>query len=59
MTDRLNTYIPSFIFCAVVEFVGAAILLILVCDKKQPRNRAAPEGTTKDDEHCNLNDTKI
>ena len=35
MTDRLHTYIPSFILAAVVEFTGAVLLLILVCDKKQ------------------------
>lgn len=35
MTDRLHTYMPSFILAAVSEFTGAALLLILVCDKKK------------------------
>ncbi|KAL9954153.1 hypothetical protein ACROYT_G041654 [Oculina patagonica] len=35
MTDRLHTYTPSFILAAVSEFTGAALLLILVCDKKK------------------------
>ena len=38
MTDRLHSYIPSFILAAVAEFVSAALSLILVCDKKQPQN---------------------
>jgi len=35
MTDRLHSYIPSFVLAAAVLFVAAALLLILVCDKKQ------------------------
>ena len=43
MTDRLNTYIPSFILSAVAEFVGAALLFILICDKKQTQNHETVE----------------
>ena len=38
MTDRLHTYTPSFILAAVSEFTGAALLLILVCDKKMQKD---------------------
>ncbi|XP_073248243.1 monocarboxylate transporter 4-like [Porites lutea] len=34
MTDRLHSYIPSLIFSAVTIFAAAALLLILVCDRK-------------------------
>ena len=34
MTDRLHSYIPSLIFSAVTIFAVAALLLILVCDRK-------------------------
>ena len=39
MTDRLHTYVPSFILAAVTEFAAASLLLILICDKKQIHNR--------------------
>lgn len=38
MTDHLHSYIPSFILGAVSEFVAAALLLILVFDKKKTQN---------------------
>ena len=39
MTDRLHTYVPSFILAAVTEFSAASLLLILICGKKQIHNR--------------------
>ena len=39
MTDRLHTYVPSFIMAAVTEFAAASLLLILICGKKQIPNR--------------------
>lgn len=38
MTDHLHSYIPSFILGAVSEFVAAALILILVFDKKKTQN---------------------
>ena len=38
MTDRLHTYVPSFILAAVTEFVAASLLLILICGKKHRNN---------------------
>ncbi|XP_068730762.1 monocarboxylate transporter 10-like [Montipora capricornis] len=55
MTDRLNTYIPSFIFAAAVEFVGAAMILFLICDKKRDlHNHAEFEETRLPDEQFEL-----
>ena len=55
MTDRLNTYIPSFIFAAAVEFVGAAMILFLTCDKKRDLHKHAEfEETRLPDEHFEL-----
>lgn len=34
IADRLNTYVPSFIMVAATEYTAAALLLILVCEKK-------------------------
>ncbi|KAL9954164.1 hypothetical protein ACROYT_G041665 [Oculina patagonica] len=41
MTDRLHTYIPSFILAAVTEYIAALLLLILLCGKKQSQNHEA------------------
>jgi len=49
MTDRLHSYIPSFILTAVVEFVAAALLLILICNKKQTQNFHSMETGENDD----------
>lgn len=52
MTDRLHTYIPSFILAAVTEFTGAALLLVLICSKKQTQNCDPSEyGEGVDNEH--------
>ena len=52
MTDRLNTYIPSLILSAVSEFVGAALIFILVCGKKQTQNhetvKSVEDGESRD-----------
>lgn len=58
MTDRLGTYVPSFILAAVVEFVAAALLLILVCDKKQTQNRGLEE-SVDGGEHCEQRNTQV
>ena len=60
MTDRLNTYKPSFILSAAVEFVGAVILLCVICDHrqrlhKQPVHQKVPLG----DDHYKWDDTKV
>lgn len=49
MTDRLLSYIPSFILAAVAEFVSAALSLILVFDKKQTQNFHPVESRESDD----------
>ena len=52
MTDRLHTYAPSFILAAVTEFVGAALLLILICSKTHIHNHELLEsGEDHDFEH--------
>lgn len=38
MTDHLHSYIPSFILAAVVAYVAAALLLILIFNKKQTQD---------------------
>lgn len=57
MTDRLKTYTPSFILAAATEFIAAAMLLILFCDKKKPlHNRSHVDNTAEDGELCELDD---
>ena len=34
IADHLHTYVPSFIMAAATEYTAAALLLILVCEKK-------------------------
>ena len=46
-TDRLHTYVPSFILAAVTEFAAAALLLILICSKKH-RNNPEPKECGED-----------
>ena len=63
MADRLNTYKPSFILCAAVEFVGAVILLFVICDHRQPLHtgpvlETVPLGDELSGDHCKLDDTK-
>jgi len=58
MTDRLNTYIPSFFLAAIAEFVGAALLLILVCDRKQRQSRELVE-TVEVGEQSELIDAEV
>ena len=48
MTDRLHTYVPSFILAAVTEFVAALLLLILICSKK---HRSNPEPKESGEDH--------
>ena len=43
MTDHLHSYIPSFILGAVVAYTAAALLLILLCNRKQTHNFEAVE----------------
>ena len=63
IADRLNTYKPSFILCAVAEFVGAVILLFVICGhrqplQKQPMLEEVPLGDEFSGDHCKLDDTK-
>ena len=52
MTDHLQTYVPSFIMAAVVEFTAAALPLILACDKKQVKYGLNEHSEREDrDEH--------
>ena len=48
MTDHLHSYIPSFILGAVVAYTAAALLLILLCNKKQTQRFEAVE---ENDDH--------
>ena len=48
MTDRLHTYVPSFILAAATEFAAASLLLILVCSKKHLHN---PEPLKSEEDH--------
>ena len=58
MTDRLNTYITSFFLAAIAEFVGAALLRILVCDRKQRQSRELVE-TVEVGEQSELIDAEV
>lgn len=52
MTDRLHTYVPSFILAAVTELLAASLLLILICSKKRRHNPEPKEsGEDRDFEH--------
>ena len=52
MTDRLHTYVPSFILAAVTEFTAASLLLILICSKKHiPDCESLKSGEDRDFEH--------
>lgn len=52
MTDRLHTYVPSFILAAVTEFAAASLLLILICRKKHIHGCESLEsGEDHDSEH--------
>ena len=55
MTDRLHTYVPSFILAAATEFAAASLLLILICGKKQRNHREPKEsGQDHDFEHYSM-----
>ena len=63
IADRLNTYKPSFILCAVAEFVAAVILLFVICGHRQPLHKQpmlerVPLGDEFSGDHCKLDDTK-
>ena len=50
IADRLHTYVPSFIMVAATEYTAAALLLILVCEKKtQNRNPSKSIEETRND----------
>ena len=60
MTDRLHTYKPSFFLSAAVEFVGAVILLCVICDHRQGFHRQpVHQKVTLGDDDCKLDDTKV
>ena len=60
MTDRLHTYKPSFFLSASVEFVGAVILLCVICDHRQGFHRQpVHQKVTLGDDDCKLDDTKV
>jgi len=60
MTDRLHTYKPSFFLSAAVEFVGAVILLFIICDHRQGfHKQPVPQKVPLGDDHCKLDDTKV
>ena len=63
IADRLNSYKPSFILCAAVEFVGAVILLFVICGHRKPFHtqpvlEEVPLGDEFSGDHCKLDDTK-
>ena len=60
MTDRLHTYKPSFFLSAAVEFVGAVLLLFIICDHRQGfHKQPVPQKVPLGDDHCKLDDTKV
>ena len=63
IADSLNSYKPSFILCAAVEFVAAVILLFVICGHRQPLHKQpmleeVPLGDEFSGDHCKLDDTK-
>lgn len=64
IADRLNTYKPSFILCAVAEFVAAVILLFVICGHRQPLHKQpmlerVPLGDEFSGDHCKLDEQKV
>lgn len=54
MADRLNTYVPSFILCAVVEFLAAALLFLIICGKETSRSRWPIDCNQGDSQLCEV-----
>ena len=56
MADRLNTYVPSFILCAVVEFLAASLLFLIICGKETSRSRWPVDCNQDDGQLCEVED---